>query len=38
MFSNININDICNEFCNLKFLQKISILLHTNPLKNTENL
>lgn len=38
MFLNINIIEICNEFSNLKFLQKISLLLYTNTLKNTEIL
>ena len=33
IFLNINFIDICNEFCSLKFLQKISLLLHTNTLK-----
>ena len=38
MFLNINIIDICNEFSNLKFLQKISLLLLKNALKKTKIL
>lgn len=38
MFLNINIIDICNEFSDLKFLQKIGLFLYTNTLKNTEIL